>query len=53
VRGLGLKFSLHLAPFISCALVYGYLDVMVDGSDALALEGLSLAIVVDYPGIFP
>jgi hypothetical protein len=29
------------------------LDVMVDGSDALALEGLSLAIVVDYLGIFP
>jgi hypothetical protein len=26
---------------------------MVDGSDALALEGLSLAIVVDYLGIFP
>ena len=24
---------------------------MVDGSDALALEGLSLAIVVDYLGI--
>jgi hypothetical protein len=29
------------------------LDVMADGSDALALEGLSLAIVVDYLGIFP
>ena len=29
------------------------LDVMVDGSDALSLEGLSLAIVVDYLGIFP
>ena len=29
------------------------LDVMVDGSDALALEGFSLAIVVDYLGIFP
>jgi hypothetical protein len=26
---------------------------MVDGSYALALEGLSLAIVVDYLGIFP
>jgi hypothetical protein len=25
---------------------------MVDGSDVLALEGLSLAIVVDYLGIF-
>jgi len=26
---------------------------MVDGSDALPLEGFSLAIVVDYLNIFP
>jgi hypothetical protein len=26
VRALGLKFSLHLALFIFCALVYGYID---------------------------
>jgi hypothetical protein len=30
-----------------------FLDVMVDGSNALALEGSSVAIVVDYLGIFP
>jgi hypothetical protein len=36
------------------AHVYGYLlMLLVDGSDAPVLEGLSLAIVVDYLGIFP
>jgi hypothetical protein len=37
--------------FSSC--LWLSLDVMVDESDVLALEGLSIAIVVDYLGIFP
>jgi hypothetical protein len=40
-----------IVSFGSC--LWLSLDVMVDGSDVLALEGLSLAIVVEYLGIFP
>jgi hypothetical protein len=34
-----MKFSLSLASSLSCAFVYGYVLVMVDGDGALALEG--------------
>jgi hypothetical protein len=40
-----------IVSFSSC--LWLSLDVMFDGSDVLALEGLSIAIVVAYLGIFP
>jgi len=54
VRSIDVKFSLPLENLSLLALVYVLsLDVMVDGSDVLALEGFSLAIVVYYLSIFP